>query len=76
MEICNYSKRDRVPDKFDGEILVPFAIESSLSGVCRRIDEKQELVYLREFDIPSAWKDKKILLHFGAVDWENKCLDK
>mgnify|MGYP003095681069 FL=1 len=63
-------KGDRVPDKFDGEILVPFAIESYLSGVCRRIDEKQELVYLREFDIPSAWKDKKILLHFGAVDWE------
>lgn len=63
-------KGDRVPDKFDGEILVPFAIESSLSGVCKRIDEKQELVYLREFDIPSAWKDKKILLHFGAVDWE------
>ena len=47
-----------------------FAIESSLSGVGKRINENQELVYQRSFDIPSAWKGKQVLLHFGAVDWK------
>lgn len=59
-----------LPSKFEGEILVPFAIESSLSGVQRRINEKQELVYQRTFDVPKAWRGKQVLLHFGAVDWK------
>ncbi len=59
-----------VPATFDGEILVPFAVESALSGVGKRITEKQELVYQRSFDVPTAWKGKKVLLHFGAVDWK------
>ena len=42
----------------------------SLSGVGKRINENQELVYQRSFDIPSAWKGKQVLLHFGAVDWK------
>lgn len=58
-----------LPDKYEGEILVPFAVESALSGVGRRVDERQELVYQRSFTIPSSWKGKNILLHFGAVDW-------
>ena len=53
-----------------GEILVPFAVESSLSGVGKRINEHQELWYQRTFDVPSSWKGKQILLHFGAVDWK------
>lgn len=64
------AKDGRVPAEFDGKILVPFAIESSLSGVGKRMDEKQELVYQRDFEVPSAWKGKHILLHFGAVDWK------
>jgi beta-galactosidase/beta-glucuronidase len=51
-------------------ILVPFAVESSLSGVGKMINEKEELWYQRTFDIPSAWRGKQILLHFGAVDWK------
>ncbi|MBQ8423500.1 MAG: beta-galactosidase [Coprobacter sp.] len=58
-----------LPDKYEGEILVPFAVESALSGVGRRVNERQELVYQRSFTIPSSWKGKNILLHFGAVDW-------
>ncbi|MDH6342086.1 beta-galactosidase/beta-glucuronidase [Parabacteroides sp. PFB2-12] len=57
------------PASFDGEILVPFAIESSLSGVQKEVGENNELWYKREFSVPSAWKNKNILLHFGAVDW-------
>ena len=63
-------KGARTPKAFDGEILVPFAVESSLSGVQKRIDDTKELVYQRTFEVPSAWKGKQVLLHFGAVDWK------
>ena len=71
--LWNYAVIERgkaIPAAFDGEILVPFAIESALSGVGKRIDDTKELVYQRTFDVPAAWKGKKVLLHFGAVDWK------
>ena len=58
------------PNKFDGEILVPFAVESSLSGVMKSVGAEKELWYKRKFSVPSGWKNKKILLNFGAVDWK------
>ncbi|HIU54477.1 MAG TPA: beta-galactosidase [Candidatus Gallibacteroides avistercoris] len=71
--LWNYAIRptgEPEPQTFDGEILVPFAVESSLSGVQKRVGDKNELWYNRTFTVPSKWKDKKILLHFGAVDWK------
>lgn len=53
-----------------GQILVPFAVESALSGVCRTVGNENELWYERTFSIPSTWKGKDVLLHFGAVDWK------
>ena len=58
------------PTGFEGDILVPFAIESSLSGVQKRVGRDNELWYQREFMVPSKWKNNKVLLHFGAVDWK------
>jgi beta-galactosidase/beta-glucuronidase len=58
------------PKGFDGQILVPFAIESSLSGVQKTVGDKNELWYRREFTVPTAWKNKRIKLNFGAVDWK------
>lgn len=58
------------PANFDGKILVPFAIESSLSGIQQEVGEKNELWYKRTFTVPSAWKNKDVLLNFGAVDWK------
>jgi len=58
------------PAGFDGEILVPFAVESSLSGVQKRVGRDHELWYHREFTVPSKWKNQHVLLHFGAVDWK------
>ena len=55
---------------FDGKILVPFCIESSLSGVQKYVGKDNELWYQREFDVPSKWNGKRILLNFGAVDWK------
>ena len=63
-------KGEPAPSNYQGEILVPFAVESSLSGVGKTVNEHQELWYQRTFDVPSAWKGKQILLHFGAVDWK------
>lgn len=57
------------PASFDGKILVPFAVESSLSGVQKRVDKENELWYSRTFTVPKAWAKKDVLLHFGAVDW-------
>lgn len=53
-----------------GKILVPFALESALSGVGKALDGKHWLWYERTFDIPTEWKNKRILLNFGAVDWK------
>lgn len=63
-------KGKHTPSVFDGKILVPFAVESSLSGVAKTVGAEKELVYRRSFEVPSSWKGKKILLHFGAVDWK------
>ncbi|MBD5233768.1 MAG: beta-galactosidase [Bacteroidales bacterium] len=57
------------PAEWQGEILVPFAVESSLSGVGRRVGDNEALWYNRTFTVPSAWKGKDVLLNFGAVDW-------
>lgn len=71
--LWNYSIIDRgssLPDVYDGKILVPFAVESSLSGVGKRVGVNKELIYQRNFKVSSAWKGKNIILHFGAVDWK------
>ena len=58
------------PSAFDGKILVPFAIESSLSGVMKEVGNANELWYKRAFTVPSGWKGKNVKLNFGAVDWK------
>ncbi|RYY10660.1 MAG: beta-galactosidase, partial [Chitinophagaceae bacterium] len=63
-------KGKQAPASFDGDILVPFCVESSLSGVGKALLPTQELWYKRTFRIPVAWTGKEILLHFDAVDWE------
>jgi len=60
-----------IPTKFEGQILVPFAIESSLSGVGKRVGKDQLLWYNKTVEIPKKLLNKRLLLHFGAVDWES-----
>ncbi|KPK79987.1 MAG: beta-galactosidase [Phycisphaerae bacterium SM23_33] len=55
--------------RLTGKITVPFAPESRLSGVGRR-DFMPCVWYARSFTLPPAWKGRRILLHFGAVDYE------
>ncbi len=63
-------KDDKEPAEFDGKILVPFPVESALSGVKKRVGKDNRLWYRRTVQVPSKWSEKRILLHFGAVDWE------
>lgn len=58
------------PAKFDGEILVPFPIESALSGVQKAFLPMQRLWYKRTIKKPDVKGNKRVLLHFGAVDWK------
>lgn len=60
-----------IPKMHQGKILVPFAIESALSGVNKKVGRDSLLWYSTKFSVPSAMKGKTILLHFGAVDWKS-----
>lgn len=66
------SKGMQDAETYDGKILVPFPIESALSGVGKKLSHKQSLIYRRFFSIPEAWADKRIILNFGAADWETQ----
>ncbi len=58
------------PATFDGKILVPFPIESDLSGVKRRVAAGERVWYRRTFTAPDLAGGKRLLLNFGAVDWQ------
>ena len=60
------------PERFEGQILVPFCIESALSGVERALKPDELLWYRRTFELSEAFYGKKVILHFGAVDWQCK----
>jgi beta-galactosidase/beta-glucuronidase len=51
------------------KIVVPFPVESLLSGVMMHFDR---LWYRRTFNVPAGWNEKRIILHFGAVDYESE----
>jgi hypothetical protein len=68
----NYAITDAAADRppsFDGKILVPFPIESQLSGVGVWVSPQQRLWYRRTFKAPAVGTGR-LLLNFGAVDWE------
>ncbi|MCJ7447470.1 MAG: beta-galactosidase [Bacteroidales bacterium] len=58
-----------MPKVFHGKILVPFAVESALSGVNKPVGQENILWYRTRFTVPKSFKNKHVLLQFGAVDW-------
>jgi hypothetical protein len=73
--LWNYAIRPEAeaqPSTWDGEILVPFAVESALSGVMKPVKPQERLWYRRTFTPPKLSEGGRLLLHFGAVDW--KCI--
>src|SRR5882757_8775124 len=55
-----------VPTKWAGKILVPFPIQSALSGVMTNVNENQRLWYSRKFTVRRGWQARRVLLNFGA----------
>ncbi|PWG81859.1 glycoside hydrolase family 2 protein [Pararcticibacter amylolyticus] len=73
--LWNYSvnaKSSARPSSYQGKILVPFAIESSLSGVGRNVGKDSTLWYQTSFTPQPSMKGNRVLLHFGGVDWETE----
>jgi hypothetical protein len=69
----DYAITDRnaaTPTVWNGKILVPFPVQSQLSGVERAVTDSQRLWYHRTFRAPGTPNHGRVLLHFGAVDWE------
>ena len=64
------STTDSRPAAWEGQILVPFAIESALSGVKKAVQPDQTLWYRRTFPASGNLDGQRLLLHFNAVDWE------
>lgn len=60
------------PEKYDGEIIVPFAPECYLSGVGKTIEPDNYLWYRKKFVLKDFFKNKNVILNFGAVDWKCK----
>lgn len=60
---------EAMPEESEGQILVPFCIESSLSGVGRTLSPDDALWYRTTFRVPSSWRRGRLLLHFEAVDY-------
>jgi beta-galactosidase/beta-glucuronidase len=74
-EFALAKKDEDVPlgKKLDGQILVPFPVESALSGVMKTAEAKGDGLrawYRRTFEVKTEWAGKRLLLHFGAVNWE------
>ncbi len=63
-------RQDGRPAAFQGQILVPFPVESALSGVMKPVQPDQRLWYRRTFTLAPPAQGRRWLLHFGAVDWD------
>ncbi|MBQ9447601.1 MAG: hypothetical protein IJU61_13440, partial [Victivallales bacterium] len=67
----NERKADR-PAEWAGEILVPFAIETPISGVKRLLEPNEQLWYRRVFNVAANTAKERVLLHFGGVDFRTQ----
>ena len=60
------------PTAFEGKLAVPFPYESALSGLGRPSIPDQRLWCVRRFEVPADWRGQRVLLHFGAVNWDSE----
>ena len=60
------------PARFSQQILVPYPVESALSGIKKRVSQKDRLWYQRCFTVPDAWRAGRVLLHFTVSDWSTE----
>lgn len=60
------------PDSLSRTILVPFPVESALSGVKQRVTPEDRMWYKRHFDLADSWRAGRVLLHFTLSDWDTE----
>ena len=63
-------KLGTAPSDYDGQLLVPFAVESALSGVGKTVGKDSSLWYRRTVTLDKKIRKQQVILHFGAVDWQ------
>ena len=71
--LWDYAIRPRLTadiTSYDGKILVPYPVESALSGVGERVGKDSVLLYRQSFTLPPTFRNRRVLLHFGAADWK------
>lgn len=68
--VWNYAitASSKMPEQYDGSILVPFSPETELSGVHRQLQPKEFLWYQRSFYLDELPQGRRLILHFGACD--------
>ncbi|MFT4093716.1 MAG: glycoside hydrolase family 2 TIM barrel-domain containing protein [Niabella sp.] len=64
------ASRENIPSVFDGQILVPYPVESALSGVGKNVGKDNLLWYKTSVQLSKPGGNNQVLLHFGAVDWQ------
>ncbi len=69
-EYAVLNRNDPQPDSYEGRVLVPFCLESALSGVGAEVGPDRRIWCRRVFNIPTQWQGKRVMLNFGAVDYE------
>ncbi len=62
------SKKNEIPSVYSEKILVPFPVESALSGIERRVEANSFLCYRKNFELPKGFVNERVILHFGAID--------
>jgi beta-galactosidase/beta-glucuronidase len=63
-------KTATAPTAYQGKVLVPFCVESTLSGVGKPVTPNDRVWYRRTFTVPAGWQGQRVLGHFEAVDFE------
>ena len=63
-------EKEGIPAAFNGKILVPYPVESALSGVAKRVGKDSVVWYSTSISLSNSFSNKNVLLHFGAVDWQ------
>ncbi len=62
--------KDTDHGEYDQQILVPYPVESALSGIGETVGADNRVWYRRTFQVENPHENGRVLLHFGASDWE------
>ena len=65
---CEIVKSKKIPNEFTKKIVVPYPIESCLSGLRLDLKKNDILVYRKVFSVEKEFIKDKVILHFGAVN--------